>query len=158
MPPKILKYLLIAGVIAIWGTVIYKVIAGQGEPLQKFTKPIPAMEISVNRPKETFFLFANYPDPFLADEEDIDTILNEPVPAPPLAPAPVTVAPDLSFIQYHGVITNTDKKSKVALISLHGIEWMIKEKETKEGILVRKIHTDSLDILFNNKKYSIHKN
>jgi hypothetical protein len=170
MENKKLKYGLIVVVIFVWGAIIFRVAGGMSAPdLPAATvrsQPVAAAPV-----RNTYVLFADYPDPFIPEEDSLDEIdikktgagmgnagpmaggvMNAPKPEPP---PPPTVQ---SFVQYIGMIANPEKKLKVAIISVHGKELLIREKEKKEDVLVRKIEMGKIGIVYKGKYVEIEKN
>jgi hypothetical protein len=164
MKPKISKYLLIAGVALVWGLIIYRVVSGFDNdgpaiPIQPITN---SFEQVVK--KDSFTLIADYPDPFLGDEEDIlKSIAREVLPvisSEPQTPAPVTEPPqpeDISFIQYKGMIVNSETKAKAAIVGIREAEYVLRENEQSADIILKIIEPFQITIIYKKKKYRIPK-
>ena len=166
MENKYFKYGLIVVVIAVWGAIIYRVAGGLSGP----DKPVaavyhkPKAEAAVVR--EPFVLFADYPDPFLPEADSIELVDGKktgtapgpagyaPGSAPRVEPPEPTVQ---SFLTYVGMIGNPAKKLKVAIISLHGKEMLMKEKEKREGIVLRKIDKEWIGVVYKGKYVEVGK-
>jgi len=166
MKQKNTKYLLIAIVTLIWSIIIYKVVnaIGQNGPI---TSTVNTKEYAIDRKPagDSFSLYANYPDPFIPDADTSlhvevakgNTVLspgNQPVSglvanSHPIKPDPST------FIKYHGMVYNPEKKIKAALLTINSKEITLKEKEMAENVTIKKILTDRIQVLYNHKIYTI---
>jgi len=121
---------------------------------------------------DSFFLFANYADPFIpeidtlqqqidnidkqlkASENKLSSVNNTPN---SYSATPIPAKPDLSFINYSGIIINKDEKNKKAgFITLRGKEIMIKEGQKIEDIQIKKMEKGRLIFLYRNKKEVIY--
>jgi len=160
-----LRYGLVCLAVFVWGAIIYRVVAGmsgpesQVIPVKKQTAAPPA------RVSDNFVLNADYPDPFIPEADTLSAIETKktvagpvtPVTAPPVVSAPPEPAVS-SFLQYIGMIGNPGKKRRIAILSLHGKEILVKENEKKDGVLVKKIDGDRIRIVYKGKVYIIEKN
>lgn len=164
MKQKNIRYFLITGVLLVWGIIIYRVInalSGSDTILKPaMTKPVvSAYAIKA----DSFFLYANYPDPFNAEEETTDSLINseqnKQASTPPSTFNNTTaVETDLSFIQYHGMIANPATKMKAAMLSIKGKEFTAREKDLLENIYrVNNIYAQKIVITYRNKRYEIEK-
>ncbi len=160
MKPKATKYVLIAGVVLIWGIVIYRVIKGLKRDNEFPVVNKRVAPFKYDAVKDSFILFANYPDPFLASVET-DTAetnkipstaqnfsseiyqKNHPVQRPPQI--------DINSIRYQGMIANPEKKKKVAFLTIAGKEYTVKENDKIEGLVIRKITIDKISVFANGK-------
>ncbi len=155
MQQKTLKYILIGGVVFIWGLIIYKIIDATGEEVVPVK---PSVNYNVKDMEfEKFTLNADYPDPFLPDATTVfDSVKTPGIPQPPVQQSE-TPKPDLSFIEYHGMINNPLKRVKVGMIKLNGKELLVKEKEEIGEVSITKIGKDVLSIFFRGQSYRIRK-
>lgn len=156
MKNKYTKYLLLVGTVAIWGTIIWKIIdarSGDKQDAAYFKNPA-TVSLPVTKPAN-YILLEDYPDPFLKKEmEQTDTLLltQQVVPAAP-APPPVSV----DFIQYHGMISNTDAPKKAAFASFHGEEKMIQAGDVITDVKIRTIQPASMTVEYKGKRFTIKK-
>jgi hypothetical protein len=156
---KNVKYILIVAVVAVWATIIYRIV---GHLSSGASSPRPPVAVSQNQlvmVSDTFTLNADYPDPFLeeADTTAGDTILNG-KPAQARSAGDQLLPPmesPTSIIQLTGIIGNPQKKSRVAIIDLRGKEYLVREKEKIEGFYVEKITKNSIHILYKGEPYTI---
>lgn len=162
MSSKTMRYVLIAGVVFIWGTILYKVISAMSDNTVLPVQSNPVVTPIANLKQEDFYLFANYPDPFIP-EENIDTIPVKATTVASVAPSssitpPIPPKPDVNFIQYHGCILNSEKKVKIGLISFRGTDLLIREKDKREEVLFRKIYPDRIEVIYKGQLFTINKN
>lgn len=164
MNPKISKYILVAGVTLVWGLIIFRVVSG-------FNNDAPAIPIQSTPgsfeqfiKKDSFTLIADYADPFLGDAEDsLQVIPRDALPVisqEQQPPPPVTAQPqpeDISFIQYKGMIVNSETKAKAAIVGIHDAEYVLKENEQSGDITLKKIEPFKITIIYKRKKYRIPK-
>lgn len=167
MENKYLKYGLIAGAIFVWGAIIVRVMGGLSGPALPPPQAYHQQVAMVQASPESFILYADYPDPFLPEPDTLDeidvkktapaTFPGGPAPAvaPPAPPPPPTLK---SLIQYIGLIANPDKKLKIAILSVNGKELLMREKEKKEGLLLKKIDRDKVIVEYKGRYGEIEKN
>lgn len=173
MNQKKVRYFLTGGVALVWGLIIYRVIAGlsQDDELPPISNAgiRPVSQAPVN---DSFVLIADYPDPFLVDEDTVagaavlavsqsgnaqannqqpaQASINTAAPAAPVGYVEGT-------IQYMGSISNPDKKLTIATITLKGKELFVKEKEKVEEYTIVKILPESLEFIYKGKKVVVRK-
>ena len=160
MNQKTTKYFLIAGVIFVWGIIIYRVVKGLKKDNEFTVVKKRVTPYKYEPVKDSFILFANYSDPFLplveadkAENNKIPSIAqnfsnenyqnNHPVERVPQI--------DINSIRYQGMIGNPEKKKKVAFLTIAGKEYTVKENDKIDGIVIRKITIDKISILANGK-------
>jgi type II secretory pathway component PulC len=121
---------------------------------------------------DNFVLYADYPDPFLPETDtsnaDNLSVRKGPVNAGTAIPGVNTVLnsnPEIitektvqGFLQYTGMISNPQKKLRIAIISIHGKEVLVKEKERIEDIRIKKIYEDRIYVLYKGNYYTVYKN
>jgi|SRR5687767_15788997 len=163
MNQKSLRYFLLGGVILIWGAIIYRVIKGLSP--EDYVLPVKQRItlINYNAPKDSFILFANYPDPFIphSDIIEIDKAENDqnqtPQKTTQIKPDPIPTTPglDINAIMYHGMIANPETKKKIAVITINGKEYLAKDKSRIENIRIQKIEKDQIEIISNGITYTL---
>lgn len=168
MQQQYLRYGLIAGVILIWGLILVRIassLIGDESVVKKKVTTFTYQEDI--EPETKFTLYLNYPDPFIPET---DTVASESYRREKLtyvAPNPQQVsnsaskavgAEDVAFIVYRGMIYNPTRKLKAALISVHTKDLTLKEKETADGITIKKISTDKIQIYYHKKNHIIFRN
>lgn len=164
MQQKNLKYILLTGVAIIWGAIIYKVLNGMSNENRIITL-IPKQKNNIidKSLNEPYRLLANYADPFGAEgEEELnknfkDSSKNS---ANSLQEKAVldnrtVIKPDLSFIQYKGMITNPVSKKRIAIISINGKDEFVGPKTRINNIKVNTIQQDKISIIYLKSQYWI---
>jgi hypothetical protein len=158
---KYFKYFLIAAVIGIWGTVILRVVDGLKAPkAPEAVRSAPVKNVR-KLTEDTFTLYADYPDPFLSEVDsgaDKTAIKKDPVAVPAASsPPPNFVTPEMveTIIQYKGLISNPKKKSRVAIVTIHGKEYLVREKDRLEGIRILKIGKTGITVLYKGGVFEI---
>jgi len=167
MENKYLKYALIAGAIFVWGAIIVRVVGGMSGPSLPVPQPVRQQIAAVQIAADSFVLYADYPDPFLPEPDSVDDIELKktnagayPAVPPPVIAAPAIATPPAlkSFIQYVGIIANPEKKLQIVILSINGKEVLLRQKERKEGVLVKKISRDKVSIEYKGRQADIEKN
>lgn len=166
MTNKKIKYFLIFGTVLVWALVLYNIIQGlsKDEPGKSSnSNQLTMADYTVKN--DSFFLFADYPDPFIPEidtlQQQIDEIdkqlnvqngnltTNHKI-------ASVPIKTDLNFIRYLGTVINKDVKNKKAgFINLRGKDIMVKEGQKIDDIVIKKIEKDRLHFLYQNKKQTV---
>lgn len=139
----------------VWIAVIYKIVSavsgsndlGVANAPKSASKPT-----SVQEDGKEVNLLLNYRDPFLGGTytEQNTVIETEPKPVPvvkrmePVEPRPTI---DWSFIRYMGAVSGKNGK-KVALVNVSGKEMAVAEGAEFNGILFRRVCTDSLEVIY----------
>ncbi len=165
MKQKKLKYILIGGTLLVWGTIIFRVVEGvsQGNPITNTSTPVANKPESVS-PEEHYTLIADYPDPFIRDTDTIEIISAPPVTdntfkpppnQPPPGPSPEEIAKN--SVKYSGMISNPEKKIKLAIVNILGKDALLKVNDKSEGYTIKKIETNLLTVAYKGKIISISK-
>ena len=160
MTPKAMRYVLLAAVVVVWSLILYKVLRAVDNDA-----PLPAtnnksIKTITSSQEDTFSLLANYNDPFLApdmmyaDDMVFPQSKGEVDTAPRKTPPPPEVI-DISFIRYIGMIQNTTRKVKAAVLIIRGKEILMTEGQTAENITVLNISKSGITIRYKNKKMII---
>ncbi len=162
MNQKPVKYLLIAGVVLVWGLIIYRVVDGMNPddniPAIKAANTLTTAYVA---PADSFTLIADYTDPFIpgSDSVDAEALMDKPVTPPPPPPPVVNKPPVDTYkegtIQYSGMISNPQKKIKLGTITLNGKEMLVREKDKVEGYVIQKISAETTIIKYKNKNITI---
>lgn len=157
MKNKFVKYLLGGLMLVVWGTIIYRIVStvNASEPQQSLVKQISATTTPIPS-TERYILVNTYADPFIKDEQvETDSIK---LPAttsfqPNILPPP----PNVNFIQYLGMISNLDKRTRAALISIRGQDRMVRERDTTEGVCIKKILEKEIHVSYSAHEFIIKK-
>ena len=151
MKNKSLTYLLLAGVMCIWGIVFYRIYSSVSKEetstvLFKSTGPAAAVQEAAGE----FILNGNYRDPFLGTMQN--TALPRPKKKIASAKPKVPEIPiDWSFIGYSGAVYNKIAKRKVTLMTVRGQSFMVNETEKAGDVTLLKNFGDSIKISYQGK-------
>jgi hypothetical protein len=164
---KYLKYCLIAGAVAVWAMIIYRIVRG----IRPVADPVTPRSITINNELTTtvdsFSLNADYPDPFQPDTDTTEEALPQKG-GPALSgtsavtgPGARTQDPTMTreaiagMIQLNGIISNPKKKSKIAILTIRGKEYVVREKEKIGEIRLGKIGKDQIQVFYRGESYTI---
>ncbi len=165
MKNKNITYLLLAVVGLVWGTIFYKFIAGLTVENVQTENIIPKRtRYRESILSDSFALFANYRDPFLGKSAfssnenytPIRTIFRPKV-VKKAEVIPTKAPIDWSFIKYFGIIKNKNSGKEVALVSIHGKEYMASTNAVLESLSIISFSKDSLNVLYQGEKKTIGK-
>jgi hypothetical protein len=167
MKSNLLKYALIAGALLIWGIVVFRVIDSLKDNNMPTAEPARLPSFDYTTQKDTFSLYADYPDPFLPEADVEDSAMVQSVgvqssaaPAPSAGNNQVAVTPPVdqfspASVKYTGMINNPEKKIKMALLKINGQEITLREKAKSNDIMLLSIQPDKIVIKRKNKRYEI---
>jgi hypothetical protein len=143
---------LIILVIFIWGTIGYKIYSG----LQRKDNPLRAVRSHQpeNAKAATYHLSLSYPDPFFKRvdlaEKPVKRVTVKKIDVPVSSPVMV----DWSKIQYMGLLYNASTKTHMAIVTIAGREYFIKQGEVVQEFLINEVDKDSIKVIFyNQSKY-----
>ncbi len=164
MNQKPVKYLLIGGVVLVWGLIIYRVVDGLSPDDVPAIKAANPLAVTYVPPADSFTLIADYSDPFIPGSDTVDAEVEmtakpvvAPAPPPPVINKPPADAYKEGTIQYEGMISNPAKKLKLGTITLNGKEMLVKEKDKVEEYLIQKISLETIVVRYKNKNIIIQK-
>ncbi len=163
MQQKHFKYLLLLGVALIWGTVLYRILnninSNPNPPQVIHQRPVFTDKDSSSF--QPYTLLIDYADPFGADDES-------PVPdessgtefikeTNKFSPGNTGsyVKPDISFIKYKGIISNSITHKKAAIISVNGKDELARLNKVVNNIKINSIKKDRIQVIYQDKKYWI---
>lgn len=150
-------YLLICGVVSVWGIIGYRIYDG-------ISKEVPVTATGGNKvktsyfklldhSKDTYMLHADYRDPFLAinefePEKDNTEIVMRKI-ANPILPI---AKPQINWlaILYTGYILNPQSKKRVGIFNINGREIMLSAGEESGGLKISKFVGDSVKVIYQN--------
>ncbi|MDB5122343.1 MAG: hypothetical protein JWP94_472 [Mucilaginibacter sp.] len=154
MKNKKLTYALIFIVLAVWGMIIYRVIAsadpgdGASPVFTAKMKKDPYNDYTI--PKDTTHLLLNYRNPFgVQKQPDTAEVPLKKLIHKTIGVAPVKPAMNWNFIQYLGYIHNSSSRKLIALLAINGKNVTLKEGETADKVRLMKNMRDSVRISFN---------
>lgn len=160
MKNKKMTVVLIVSVVAVWGIIIYRIFQVSGGE-SSLGIPMVAKESSYEslgeyRMKDTFSLSLNYRDPFSGKQMKI-TSVSSPLPEaekPTMSTAnfsPPEPEVNWSGIRYTGYIVNSEIKRGIALLNIHGKEFMLAEGQEAAGVKIIKNNRDSVMVSYSGK-------
>jgi hypothetical protein len=156
MKNKPLTYLLIVSVAAVWGIIFYRIFSAGNDEEEIFRPLVKSQFVNESLDdysyKDTFTLVLNYRDPFLSTaiyyvEEKVAQVASKPI---VFNAAPKRPAINWNIIKYTGFISNPSKKSVVAIMSINGKEYMMKEGELVAGVKILRNLKDSVKVSYQN--------
>lgn len=141
MKSKFTTYTLIVVVIAVWGVIIFKLIAKNDDDVPKE----PIAEKGKTHTKIVDTLNLKYEDPFKIEKQPLVETKIENITVK-------TVARETLIPKYIGKI----KKRNVIniLLELHDIQYALKQGDTLNGFCLFKIYDDSIQLLKNGNIYT----
>jgi hypothetical protein len=157
---KYVKYFLIIAVVAVWATIAYRIVSGVGAatvPASVQRAPVPAGPVSV---VDSFQLYADYPDPFLGDNDSTSadsvaakTALSAPgaagAPGAATVPASAVTAESMAgWLQFKGVVSNPRNRRRVAIISIRGKDFLVRVNDLVEGVRIQRIEKSGLLVAY----------
>jgi hypothetical protein len=164
MKNKPITIALIASVVLIWGWIMYSVFDFVGSPeIMTVKKKSLVSVIKENSVLSTYDLLLNYKDPFLKKESSasLSSSKNMNYSAASVLPILAIKKPvnlnvvvkeeSIPLVCYLGRIQNEKLKKPVAILLINSNEYMMKEGEENEGIFLKHILNDSLEIMFEKK-------
>ena len=147
-----MNLLLIVAVIAIWGTIAYRIISALDE---SDDEPLPVAVQLDKKPaddyatvNDTARLRNAYRDPFgmVAPPAPKDTVKKHVMLVNMVAKPVVPV--DLTFVKYAGYIINPGTKQSLVMLLINGKTAMLGEGESSDGIKVIKNMRDSVKVRY----------
>lgn len=156
MGSKNFRYFLIVAVVLVWGVIIVRILKSVSSVTKTTSRAHIYKKSYNNVAVDTFSLISDYPDPFIPDTSDINnaSLSLQNSSSKPIVP----VRPDISFIEYTGMISSSRHKSKIALVTVHGKEDVIKEGGIIEGFHLQKIEKTSLHFIKQGINFIVKKN
>ena len=149
-------YILLPLTVIVWGLIIYKIISAvdNDEDIISRSHDSPSLALADTISLHEINLIANYRDPFLGKSI---VKVNRPSISHNrqvnLTQVTSVVAPIMwPQISYVGIIENKKKKTKVAILRIDNTEFLLKEKEISNNVLIEKILGDSIQVVFNKER------
>ncbi|HVD97198.1 MAG TPA: hypothetical protein VNB90_03265 [Cytophagaceae bacterium] len=162
MKSKTTTYILMSGVLLIWGLVFYRVFAGldsNNDDVVVMAQKLPAKSIE-QKEEPTVLVLGNYRDPFLGAASNAFNV-NENVIAKKTVSSKTkltikkeeaTAPIDWSFINYIGIVYNKQTDKKVGVIRLWDKEYMVSEKDIINNVTILHKEKDSMQVEYNGNK------
>lgn len=163
MKNKNVTYLLIAGVVVVWGLIFYRVFSGldSGEDTVIAMPKRKVIKQTQEKEEEVLVLFANYRDPFLGGTSRAISVTRtdaygsntSSIPRKPAVKKEKQeeVPIDWTFLDYVGIVQNKETKKKVGLLTISGKEYMVNEKDQINGVTILRKERDSIQVNYSGK-------
>jgi type II secretory pathway component PulC len=153
MDQKALKYSLIVGLTIVWSLIIYRVVNGLKDNNNQTPPTRKTVKFDYSIRSDSFTLIADYPDPFLRDNDvatsEKDTASKALIEKP--IPDLIQNSKPKIDVQFVGLISNPESKKKIAIISISGKQHLVREKEKVDDLFVSKITKERVTVLINGK-------
>jgi hypothetical protein len=162
MNNKVLKYCLIAGVVLVWGLIILNVVKGVA-PKKDVSVAIQKLAVPVDHAlSDSFFLIRDYPDPFLTNYDTLEVsdkafVIVPKIAAPVISQDSVLRVRVKNMVQLNGVIQSSGNKNRIGVVTVNGVEYVVKTGQQVDSILIRTIKKESIEIVYGRKSYWIKK-
>ena len=163
-------YILIPLNIAIWCYLGYSIYSGlKEEELPEFSESTQVIKLDELKDTITYHLALNYSDPFLREGEknkshstsnstnNSNSNNNTPKNVPVKTPS-VAVVKIQADIKYLGLVKNNSTGISTALLSINGKSHLVKKGDVIEGISVKNISNDAIELKEGKTTLSISKN
>ncbi len=163
MKNKSATYILLTGVLIVWGLVFYRIFAGLGsEDVSSFE--IPQKKIintSIQKEKEAFVLLANYRDPFIGGTSralqssgtffgNNSSVQENKVKKVAVKKEEIVI--DWNFLDYIGIVYNKETQKKVGLLVISGKEYMVNDKDVINEVAILRKERDSIQVEYKGVK------
>lgn len=165
---KKINIVLIMLVLGLWGTVAYKTVSQYF-----FSKELVANKTQLNNElnlnqinKDTFNLEKVARDPFLNRQNRTDSLVSKKyyseIPNVKIKTNPIVLKPKViinwPLISYHGYIRSKDKNEELILVKIDKRLYKLRKDDEIEGVTVKKVYNDSIEVNFNKGKKIIRLN
>lgn len=159
MKNKKIIWILLPGVLLIWGLIFFQVKKAVSSSSQPLTG-LPIQQSIVDKRADTSYyqLKLNYKDPFLKNSKPIvkskvKTVSARPKRAKPKVMRKVTKAPvKWPTITYKGLINNKKGNRAIYLIELDGVSLFMSPGEERSKLKLLKVFRDSVQISYMEEK------
>jgi hypothetical protein len=158
MKNKSATYILLTGVLAIWGLVFYRVFAGiDSEDTPAFVlSQKKSVQVVTQKEEEVFVLLANYRDPFLGGtSKAISNPSSGKNSSGQLKKVKVKKEEeviDWSFLDYVGIIFNKETQKKVSILAISGKEYMVNDRDVINEVTILRKERDSIQVEYKGLK------
>lgn len=146
-------YILLPVVVLVWSAIVYQFYMGEGEePAYQYRQGLLADSLAAVPEKVEYELYLNYPDPFgkvsarvqqpvrnevsperQSQEQEFDPMFEEP-------------GFDWNRVIFKGMVEHGGKKNKVALLEMDGKSYMLSKGSEEDGIYVKTLSKDSIEV------------
>lgn len=154
MKNKKFIWILLPGVLVIWGLIFFQVKKAVSSSNQPLARPVPIERRAVlSQDTSTYTLKLDYADPFLKNRRPLTrvqpTTNPQPTPAKPVKPKVMKTVTKLPVkwpnIVYRGLISSKKGKS-IYLLEVDGASVLMTTGEYRDQLRLVKVYTDSVRI------------
>jgi hypothetical protein len=168
MPKKRLNIILILLVLGLWGTVAYKSL-NRFFPSEDIVlnDTISNQNFNLKKIEKDTFTFKNLNrDPFLDKALVVKTnpvVLKSTAPRPKTTtiPKPIVNSKPLPIwpqVSYYGYIKSHQKTEELILVKIDNNLLKVRKNQNIDGVVIKRIFKDSIEVLFNKEKKFVYKN
>ena len=163
---KTINVVLICVVISLWGTVLYKYVNRFFiEDTTLISQDNPNFNLTFNViEKDTFKLSKLKRDPFLNKMyTNTERVTYKKTALKNTLPKPIVITEQSKFvafpnIEYFGYIKSKNKSEELVLLKVNNRLERVKINSNIDGLVIKKIYKDSIEIYFNKEKRTFIKN
>ena len=153
MKDKAIKIFLGIAIVAIWGTIINRILNGNSD--EGIIVPSKAVVNTQKSGIEKFNLLLDYSDPFLSNMIVPTTTSNDNVVdsslfvLPPTSPKPTKPKKIVRFpvVQYHGMSKNNNRSEAVALVKIDRKTHLMRIGDKQNEVTIMNIYRDSIRVM-----------
>ena len=155
MKNKKLLYVLIPGVIFVWGIIIYRIVTGMGGNENPTSQKVEMEEIHQDVIlNDTFSINPTYRDPFSGKQ--VKKVASASQQTIKKLVAPIITA-NWPQITYGGIVKNQKSSKQLVLVSINGQSTMLKVGESYSDVVLLKVFKDSIEVQFGKEKKFVRK-
>lgn len=159
-------YILIPVNILVWGFFIYRFYTAYTEgDVPEITTSTQTIKLDELKDSINYKLSLNYKDPFLREGEknkghsSSNNKTENKLPKNPVVKTPtVVVAKTATEIKYMGLVKNNSTGVSTALVSINGKSHLVKKGDVIDGISVKNISNDAIELKEGKNSITINKN
>lgn len=151
MKDKTIKIILGIAIIAIWGTIVNRIMNGNRD--EGIIIPPKTSIKTQTATIDKFQLFLNYEDPFLTNNfselsTNVEAIDSSLLVLPPkiTPPTPLKKIVRFPLVEYQGMSKNNSKYEAVAVVRINRKPLLVRIGDKKEDVTIVEIYKDSIKI------------
>ncbi|WP_430909521.1 hypothetical protein [Maribacter sp. 2-571] len=150
MKKNVKTYVLLAVVLAIWGTIAYRILAptATGTTQETDTASVSFKPLAVQK-KDTFSIIADYRDPFLG------TVPKKPKKNTKRTVKPATPALPEIVINYTGLITDSSTEQNIFFVTINGKQHLMNLQQEIDKVRLLSGTASSIKVRYHNKTKTI---
>jgi len=171
MKNRPLTIILLIAVVLIWAWIMYSIFDYMESPEERIAnKKTFVSVINIDTIANDYVLVLNYKDPFLKKEYYAYTGINKITNNNPVSRSADNTSGQknknekeikeevpIPIVQYVGRIHNSKLKKPIVILVIDNKEYMMQEGETNDGIILKQIANDSVEVMFSKKIFYVKK-